>query len=110
MAEQDDLGFPAFQKKDRRSGIDRRWIKAPYDGKERRSGRNRRQETNLKNPLLPLAPSPFESDELEKLLVSATLQLEAITRLLLKNGLIDQEELQQVLNDIREEYQPEAED
>ena len=104
MTERDNLGSKPIHKKDRRSGIDRRWIKGPYQGEERRSGQNRRQDRPLEDPLLPLSPSPIASDDLEKLLVSATLQLEAITRLLLKNDLVDHDELQQVLNDIRAEY------
>ena len=91
--------------KDRRSGIDRRWIKSPYQGEERRSGKNRRQGNVFEDQLLPVAPSPINSEDLERLLVSATLQLEAITRLLLQNGLVDQDEFQRVLDEIRAEYQ-----
>lgn len=104
MADKDDPSPKTIPRKDRRSGIDRRWIKAPYKGRERRSGVNRRQETGLKNQLLPIAHSPFDQNELEQLLVSTTLQLEAITRLLLKNGLVDDEELQKVLADIHNDY------
>lgn len=110
MTEQDDFGFTSGPKKERRSGIDRRWIKAGYQGQERRSGINRREDTALRNPLLPLAPSPIDAEGLEKLLVSATLQLEAITRLLLQNGLIDPEEFEQVLSDMRDEYQSQTKD
>lgn len=110
MVERDDPGSPVIPKSERRSGIERRWIKDGYTGEERRSGKNRRSEVSAKKPLLPVAPSPIGSADLEKLLVSATLQLEAITRLLLKSGLIDHEEFQQVLSDIREEYQSQSED
>jgi hypothetical protein len=105
MTERDDSGRQVSARKDRRSGIDRRWIKAPYDGQERRSGENRRRETSPKNPLLPIARSPINAKELEKLLVSTTLQLEAVTRILINRGLIDSEELRQVLSGIRHAYQ-----
>lgn len=104
MVGHENDGSHPIQPKDRRSGIDRRWIKSPYKGEERRSGQIRRQDTTLKDPLLPVASSPIASEDLEKLLVSATLQLEAITRLLLQNDLIDHDELQQVLTEIRNEY------
>lgn len=110
MVEQEKDGSHPNQQKNRRSGIDRRWIKSPYQGQERRSGHNRRQDTTLKHPLLPVAPSPIASEDLEKLLVSATLQLEAITRLLLQNDLVDHDELQQVLTEIRNEYYSQNED
>ena len=105
MDERDEFDSPVLHKKDRRSGIERRWIKAPYKGKERRSGNNRRTGADLKNPLLPLAKTPFNATEVEKLLVAATLQLEAVTRLLLKSGVIDREELEAILADIRQEYE-----
>ena len=105
MTDRDDADRQIYPRKDRRSGIDRRWIKAPYDGEERRSGENRRKDAGPKSPLLPIARSPFDADELEKLLVSTTLQLEAVTRILLQRGLIDPEELQQVLSGIHQSYQ-----
>lgn len=110
MTDKDRFGPHDAPPKDRRSGIDRRWIKGGYTGEERRSGKNRRSTAKEKNPLLPVAPSPINSADLEKLLVTATLQLEAITRLLLKNGHIDREEFQQVLSDIRREYESTRED
>ena len=104
MIDKEDFKSASAPKKDRRSGIDRRWIKGGYTGEERRSGKNRRQENRDDTSLLPTAKSSIDSADLEKLLVSASLQLEAITRLLLENGLIDPEEFQQVLSDIHDEY------
>ena len=105
MIDREDFRSPSGPRKERRSGIERRWIKGGYTGEERRSGKNRRQENKENESLLPATQASIDSADLEKLLVSASLQLEAITRLLLKNGLIDYEEFQQVLSDIHAEYQ-----
>jgi hypothetical protein len=44
----------------------------------------------------------------EKLLVSTTIQLEAITRLLLQKEIIKEEELLEMMNRIQSEYQGES--
>jgi len=82
---------------DRRSRLDRRWIKSRYQGEERRSGNERRSEIELRG-LNRNLPVPENSDSkklvgLERLLVSNTVQLEAVTRLLLEKGILDEEEL-----------------
>ncbi len=105
MSAKDTFDADGPPKKDRRSGLDRRWIKAPYKGQDRRSGRSRRRQSDPpKHPFLPLSPPPGDSAGLEKLLVSASLQLEAVTRLLLKNGLISQEDLHRVIAEVQAEY------
>lgn len=90
---------------DRRSALNRRWIKSDYSGKERRSGEDRRQD-----PLSKDLPVPEESDfkektGLEKLLVSNAIQLEAITRMLIDKGYVTEEELMGMMNKIQAEYQ-----
>ena len=94
---------------DRRSRLDRRWIKSHYQGEERRSGKDRRSEIEFKelNRGLPV-PEDSESKKLvglEKLLVSNTIQLEAVTRLLLEKGILDEEELLAMMKTIRAQYQ-----
>lgn len=95
---------------DRRSRIDRRWIKSHYQGEERRSGKDRRTEIEYKgqdNKGLAI-PEDSESKELvgfEKLLVSYTIQLEAVTRLLLEKGILDKNELLAKMKMVRTEYQ-----
>ncbi|MCP4626482.1 MAG: hypothetical protein GY850_23680 [bacterium] len=95
---------------DRRSHIDRRWIKSHYQGEERRSGKDRRKEIEYKgqdNKGLAI-PENSESKELvgfEKLLVSYTIQLEAVTRLLLEKGILDKNELLATMKMVRTEYQ-----
>jgi hypothetical protein len=94
---------------DRRSRLDRRWIKSHYRGKERRSGKDRRSEIELSglNRDLPVAED-CQSKKLvglEKLLVSNTIQLEAVTRLLLEKGILGEEELLAMMKTVQAEYQ-----
>jgi hypothetical protein len=93
------------RKKDRRSAFNRRWIKTDYKGQERRSGKDRREE--LPAGELPV-PEDFDSKKrtgLEKLLVSNTIQLEALTRILLEKGYVKEEELMDMMNRIQGQYQ-----
>jgi len=90
---------------DRRSAFNRRWIKSDYKGRERRGEKDRRQELSTHD--LPV-PEDFDSKKrsgLEKLLVSNTVQLEALTRILLDKGYVSEEELLEMLNKIQAEYQ-----
>jgi hypothetical protein len=94
---------------DRRSRLDRRWIKSHYQGEERRSGTERRSEIELRglNRNLPV-PQDSESKKnvgLERLLVSNTVQLEAVTRLLLEKGILDEDELLAMMKTVQAEYQ-----
>ena len=88
---------------ERRSGLNRRWIKAPYTGVERRRGRDRRNEDP---PAMEDALSPSERTEaLEKLLLSTTVHLEALARLLVVKGIMTRAELMDMLKTIHDEYQ-----
>ncbi|CAB1059663.1 hypothetical protein D1BOALGB6SA_4425 [Olavius sp. associated proteobacterium Delta 1] len=94
---------------DRRSRLDRRWIKSHYQGEERRSGNDRRSEIEFNDPNRDL-PVPEDSDSkklvgLERLLVSNTIQLEAVTRLLLEKGILDEDELLSMMKTVQAEYQ-----
>ncbi len=94
---------------DRRSRLDRRWIKSHYQGEERRSGKDRRTKIELKDLSRDL-PVPDDSESkklvgLEKLLVSNTIQLEAVTRLLLEKKIIEEDELLAKMKTIQSEYQ-----
>jgi hypothetical protein len=88
---------------ERRSGLNRRWIKAPYGGVERRRGRDRRNEDP---PAMEDALSPAERTEaLEKLLLSTTVHMEALARLLVAKGIMTRAELMDMLKAIHDEYQ-----
>ncbi len=89
---------------DRRSGINRRWIKSDYDGQERRRVKDRREGLPAKNQLVSEKLDTKKMVGFEKLLVSNTIQLEAITRLLLRKGIIKEKELLEMMNRIQSEY------
>jgi hypothetical protein len=97
--------FPVNTKHiDRRSGFNRRWIKSNYSGQERRRVKDRREGRPFQDLLLS---RDFDSKKMvgfEKLLVSTTIQLEAITRLLLQKGMIEEDELLEMMNQIQSEY------
>ena len=97
------------RKSDRRSRLDRRWIKSHYPGEDRRNGKDRRSRIDFRglNRDLPVSEDS-ESKKLvglENLLVSNTIQLEALTRLLLEKGILDEEELLATMNTVQTEYQ-----
>ena len=102
----------SFQNKqssaERRSGINRRWIKTPYSGEERRKGVDRRLD--LPTPKLPV-PEDEKSRKLvgiEKILYTSAVQLEAVTRLLLEKGTITEQELLEMMQKVQSEYSDKA--
>ena len=93
------------RKSDRRSGFNRRWIKSRYGGEDRRSGKDRREGLPMHD--LPV-PGNLDSNKMvgfEKLLVSNTIQLEAVTRILLEKGVIGEQELLEMIKNVQSEYQ-----
>lgn len=98
---------------DRRSRLDRRWIKSTYPGEDRRSGEDRRTVIEYRglNRNLPVAEdgAPNKLVGLEKLMVSTTIQLEAVTRLLLQKGIIQESELLAMMKTVQAEYQAKQE-
>jgi hypothetical protein len=90
---------------DRRSRVDRRWIKSHYQGEERRNGKDRRSEIEYKG--LPVIKDS-ESKKLvglEKLMVSNAIQMEAVIRLLLEKGILEEDELLAMMKTVQTEYQ-----
>jgi hypothetical protein len=90
---------------ERRSGLNRRWIKAPYAGAERRSGKDRRGESPRLESSRPAVSASERTESLEKLLLSTTVRLEALARLLVEKGVLRQEELAEMLRSMQAEYQ-----
>jgi len=90
---------------ERRSGLNRRWIKAPYDGAERRSGKDRRGESPRLESSRPAVSAAERAESLEKLLLSTTVRLEALARLLVEKGVLRHEELAEMLRSMQAEYQ-----
>ena len=76
---------------ERRTGFNRRWIKSDYSGQERRTVKDRRDRRPSQDLLLAKDLNLRKIAGFEKLLVSTTIQLEAITRLLLQQGMIEEE-------------------
>ena len=89
---------------DRRSGFNRRWIKSNYNGPERRRVEDRREGLPFKDLLVSEDLDTKKMVGFEKLLVSTTIQLEAITRLLLRKGIIKEQELLEMMDQIQSEY------
>jgi hypothetical protein len=90
---------------ERRSGLNRRWIKAPYDGEERRSGKDRRSELPQEQNSEPEDSAAERTESLEKVMLSTTLRLEALARLLVQKRILSPEELADMLRAMQAEYQ-----
>ncbi len=91
--------------RERRSGMNRRWIKTPYHGVERRTGKDRRGESSPLDALGPNNSVAERTESLEKLLLSTTVRLEALARLLVEKGLLSPKELSEMLETMQAEYQ-----
>jgi hypothetical protein len=91
---------------ERRSGLNRRWIKAPYDGQERRRGQDRRGDAPAASAKAPPAAEPEPEQSLEALLFSTTVRLEALARLLIQKGLVSHQELAEALRAMQQELHP----
>jgi len=91
--------------KNRRSGLDRRWIIAPHDGPERRSGSDRRKALENAGMLLTETGDSNEIATIQDLLMANSMQLDAIAQLLIEKGIFSKEDLFNMLKRIQKEYQ-----
>ena len=91
--------------KNRRSGLDRRWIIAPHDGPERRSGSDRRKTLENGSMLVPESGDSNEIATIQDLLMANSMQLDAIAQLLIEKGIFSKEDLFNMLKRIQKEYQ-----
>ncbi len=91
--------------KDRRSGLNRRWIKAQYTGEDRRSGNDRRCALLLNDPPALTQDDTNPMTGFEKLVISGTIQLEALIRLLIEKKIIGEQELYEVMKTVQTQYQ-----
>jgi hypothetical protein len=96
-----DAKKPSPKSDNRRSGLDRRWIIAPHDGPERRSGKDRRTELE-KGEMIVVDQ---EIATIQDLLMANSMQLDAIAQLLIEKGLFSKEELFDMLKRIQKEYE-----
>lgn len=90
---------------ERRSGLNRRWIKAPYEGEDRRSGKDRRNALPQEQTTETTVSAAERTESLEKLILSTTVRLEALARLLVEKGILSHEELADMLRAMQAEYQ-----
>jgi hypothetical protein len=90
--------------RERRSGMNRRWIKSPYHGVDRRSGRDRRGESPSLEALKTSESVAERAESIEKLILSTTVRLEALARLLVEKGLLTHQELSEMLQAMQAEY------
>jgi hypothetical protein len=95
---------PGERTSERRSGMNRRWIKAPYQGADRRCGRDRRGEAPPLASTRPAEPVPERTESIENMVLSTTVRLEALARLLVAKGLLSSEELSDMLQTLQSEY------
>jgi len=91
--------------KNRRSGLDRRWIIAPHDGPERLSGKDRRTELENGEMIVLDKSDSNEIATIQDLLMANSMQLDAIAQLLIEKGIFSKEELFDMLKRIQKEYQ-----
>jgi hypothetical protein len=91
--------------KNRRSGLDRRWIIAPHDGPERRSGSDRRKTFENDGMLVTESGSTNEIATIQDLLMANSMQLDAIAQLLIEKGIFSKDDLFDMLKRIQKEYQ-----
>jgi hypothetical protein len=89
----------------RRSGLDRRWIIAPHEGSERRSGKDRRQMLENGDLIVAENGDSNEIGTIQDLLMANSMQLDAIAQLLIEKGIFSKEELFDMLKRIQREYQ-----
>jgi hypothetical protein len=91
--------------KNRRSGLDRRWIIAPHDGPERRRGGDRRKTSENGAMLVSETGDLNEIATIQDLLMANSMQLDAMAQLLIEKGIFSKEELFNMLKRIQQEYQ-----
>jgi len=91
--------------KNRRSGLDRRWIIAPHEGPERRSGKDRRTLSDDGEMIVADQRDSSELATIQDLLMANSMQLDAIAQLLIEKDVFSKEELFDMLKRIQREYQ-----
>jgi hypothetical protein len=100
-----DAKKPSPKSDNRRSGLDRRWIIAPHEGPERRSGKDRRTPLEKGEVILADQSDANEIATIQDLLMANSMQLDAIAQLLIEKGVFSKEDLFNMLKRIQKEYQ-----
>ena len=100
-----DAKKPSPKSDNRRSGLDRRWIIAPHEGPERRSGKDRRTTLEEGDVIVADQSDSNEITTIQDLLMANSMQLDAIAQLLIEKGVFSKEDLFNMLKRIQKEYQ-----
>lgn len=100
-----DAKKPSPKSDNRRSGLDRRWIIAPHEGPERRSGKDRRTPLEDGEVIFADQSDSNEIATIQDLLMANSMQLDAIAQLLIEKGVFSKEDLFNMLKRIQKEYQ-----
>jgi hypothetical protein len=100
-----DAKKPSPKSDNRRSGLDRRWIIAPHEGPERRSGKDRRSLLEDAEVIVAEKGDTNEISTIQDLLMANSMQLDAIAQLLIEKGVFSKEDLFNMLKRIQKEYQ-----
>jgi hypothetical protein len=100
-----DAKKPSPKSDNRRSGLDRRWIIAPHEGPERRSGKDRRSLLEDGEVIVAEKGDKNEISTIQDLLMANSMQLDAIAQLLIEKGVFSKEDLFDMLKRTQKEYQ-----
>jgi hypothetical protein len=93
----------------RRSGLDRRWIIAPHEGEERRTGKDRRAEQDAGGELMAEHYDSNEMSTFKDLLLANSLQIDAVAQLLIEKDIFTKDEFFDMLKRIQTEYEKKGE-
>ena len=109
MGEEKKQDQDAQNYQNRRSGIDRRWIIAPHDGEERRTGKDRRAVQDAGGDLMADPNDSNEMSTFKDLLLANSLQIDAVAQLLIEKGIFTKDDFFDMLKRIQTEYEKKRE-
>jgi hypothetical protein len=109
MADQTKTSKDSHSLDNRRSGLDRRWIIAPHEGEERRSGKDRRAEADSGGVLMADGIDANEMTTFKDLLLANSLQVDAVAQLLIEKGIFTKDEFFDMLKRVQIEYEKKGE-
>jgi hypothetical protein len=109
MSDEKNSSQNSNHSKNRRSGLDRRWIIAPHSGQDRRSGKDRRTGLNSGGALVTDDMDSNEMSTFKDLLLANSLQVDAVAQLLIEKGIITKDEFFDMLKRVQTEYEKKGE-
>jgi beta-N-acetylglucosaminidase len=109
MSDEKNSNQTSNHNKNRRSGLDRRWIIAPHNGQDRRSGKDRRTGLNSGDGLMTDEMDSSDMSTFKDLLLANSLQVDAVAQLLIEKGIITKDEFFDMLKRVQAEYEKKGE-